>query len=434
MGDALAAAGWDVIGIGLPGAISPPPAWPILTPASLEKPAQQQARSALATAERVGARAASALLAPAEWLLQISGSPYAASLRDIRQRATTADRPIASLARSLDRRSQRLEQERRVSDDDRLRARFWALSIHLSAMKEIAESLNDPALWIANDWWMLPIADAGQRRSGGVIVYDSHELATEEYAERPEWRRFQRPIVAAVESGLIGKAEVVTSVSPGITQHLQDIYAISKPAMTLRNAPVYQETVYRPAGEEIRVLYHGLVRTGRGLEATIESVSQWRPEFSLTIRGPAEAGYRETLEALARAAGVSTRVTFAPPEPMTQLVQAARAFDIGIMALPDNSLHNRHALPNKLFEYLMAGLAIAVTDLPEMGALARETKAGVTIASAGPDAIAAAINSITPAALEGMRIAALDAARLYNWGAESAPVLAAYASAMDGGS
>lgn len=425
MGDALSAAGWDVVGIGLPGGRATPPAWPVLTPPLPEN--IRHSEDVTGIAERIGGKAASILLAPAEGLLKLSNSPYATLLGAVRTRMSTADRPLSEAYHSLARRS----KEAQLTDDEKMRARYWRLSSLLQGMEAIASQLDGPALWIANDWWMLPIADAGQSKAGGVVVYDSHELATEEFAEVPHWQKFQRPIVSAIEASLIKKAKIVTSVSPGISRHLRDTYALDMPVMTLRNTPRYQETAFRPAGEKIRVLYHGLVRPGRGLEATIRSVPRWRSEFTLVVRGPSEQGYIETLSSLAREVGADTRITFEPPVAVTELVKAASTSDIGIMALPDLSLQTRYALPNKLFEYLMAGLAIAVTDLPEMAALVRETGAGATIAASDPDAIAATINSFTRDQLDGMKRAALKASQLHCWEKQSAPVIAAYGAAMD---
>ena len=69
---------------------------------------------------------------------------------------------------------------------------------------------------------------------------------------------------------------------------------------------------------------------------------------------------------------------------MTALVREAAAFDIGFFALPGHSRHNEFALPNKFFEYIMAGLALCVTDLPEMARLIRRHMLGVTFRSLDP--------------------------------------------------
>ncbi len=427
MGDALTVNGWQVVGLGLPGGFARPPDWPILAPPLASHVTPAAAPGHLRTLERMAGKVAGSILAPIEFSLRSAGSPHAAVVKNVRARASTSSAPVSGAIRTISRRVRRSARERGLSTNEKLCMRFWDLSPYLLAMKAIAESLEGPALWIANDWWMLPIAAAGVSRSGGVIAYDSHELATEEYAELPEWVRYQKPIVAAVESSLIGQAAVVTAVSPGILTHLKRTYRVRSPTITLRNAPVFQRTDFRPAENPVRVLYHGLVRPNRGLEAAIESVPLWRDGGTLTIRGPSEPQFARQLEQRVERLNLQHRVTFAPAEPMTELVRAARDFDIGIMSLPDLSMHTRYALPNKLFEYLMAGLALLVTDLPEMGALVRETGAGIAIPEATPEAIAHAMNSLSMERLNQMKAAALEAAQRFHWDAEAAPVLSAYA-------
>ncbi len=427
MGDSLQANGWDVTGIGLPGARSAPPSWPIIEapPAPVREPASS--RHALAALERMAARGLSTGLWPAQLLLRRAGSAYAAPLSQIRTRLVETDRPVASFARTLQRAATRRARARTQTPDERALDQYWRLSVHLDEMRRLAVQQSGPALWIANDWWMLPIAGAGQEAHGGVIAYDSHELATEEYAELPEWVKFQKPVVESIERNFIDKARVITSVSPGIVEDLQRRYAPDANCLTLRNAPHYAASVFRPAGEAIRVLYHGLVTHGRGLEAMIDSLPDWRSEFSLTVRGPSSPPeYIDTLKARAERNGVLSRITFAPPVPTADLVATARAYDIGVMVLPSHSRHAELALPNKIFEYLMAGLALVVTDLPEMAALVRSSGTGRTIPDHSPTAITACINALSRKDIDDMKQAALTAAKLYNWETESAPVLAAY--------
>jgi len=432
MGDALAARGWEVAGVGLAGARGAPPAWRVHEappPVGPPGPARTTTGDFSAQAERWLGRVVAASLAPAEALLQTSGSPYARLVADVRTKIPELDRPFQSLGRAVRRRTTRWAEEARLGPDQRMAAQLHRRLPQLPQMHDIVRALPGPALWIANDWMMLPLAAAGCARAGGVVAYDSHELATEEYAELPEWRRFQRPLVQAIESRFVGEARVVSAVSPGIATHIERLYGLnSARTFTLLNAPAYAPKPFRETGATVRLLYHGVVAPGRGLEACIDAVALLRPAFTLTVRGPGAPEYLQSLTARARAFG--DRVTFEPPVPMTQLVDAARGFDIGLMVLPDHSLHASYALPNKLFEYLMAGLAIAVTDLREMGALARSSGAGVTIPALSAEAIAGALNALTTADIDARRRAALEAAKELNWEKQSGPVLDAYEAAM----
>lgn len=426
MGDGLAAAGLAVTAIGLEGGRSGAPEWTVIE-APLPQPQFGTPRPGIVgLLERSAAQLLCLPIGLAGAVLTAAGSAGGPVLQQVSGRAARAARPFSDLSRAVSRRL----SEAALPADERIMRRFWRMKPDAAAIHDAVAKLSGPALWIANDWPMLPIAAEAAATKGGIVVYDSHELAMEEFAERPEWRKYVRPLVAHVEAKYIRCAKVISSVSPGITAHLQQAYNVPAAHLTLRNAPAWQATAPRPVGDPVRLLYHGLVAPGRGLEALIESAPAWPPGFTLTLRGPASPqGYAAGLADLVARHGAADRVTLEGPVPMTELVEAARAFDIGLMALPGHSAHTRFALPNKLFEYMMAGLALGVTRLEEMTALLDDTGAGFSIGDGSPAAITAAINGLSREAIDRMRSAALAAARRYNWDAEAAPVIDAYRAA-----
>lgn len=295
----------------------------------------------------------------------------------------------------------------------------------------LALKQQGPALWIANDWTALPSAVAAMARNGGVVAYDSHELATEEYAELSHWRRYRRPIVQEVERAGIAKAAVVSAVSPGIARYLTEAYSLDPPALTLRNTPVFRETSFKATGQRIRLLYHGVIGPGRGLRECVEALAGLPENYTLTIRGPVRSeDLIQDIERVSNSLRLGKRLRIEPPAPVTDLVSRAQDFDIGLMALPGHSLHNAEALPNKLFEYMMAGLALAVSDLPAMAELVRQTGAGVMFRDVSPAAIADVLAALTPETIDRHKKASLAAARRYCWENESGPVLDAYARSM----
>lgn len=297
-------------------------------------------------------------------------------------------------------------------------AAYWAID-NRSRRVYAAARAHHPGIWLANDWTALPIARRLAAEQGVPYAYDTHELAVDEYAQRLLWRVTQRPVISAIErDGIVGSA-VTSCVSQGIADRLHELYRLPEKPLLIRNMPRYEAHPYRPCGETIQVLYHGIVNVGRGLEACIDSVALWRPELRLTIRGPGPVGYLEALADRIKAAGLSDRVTLAPPIPMIDLVRQAAHFDVGLFALPGHSKQNVHVLPNKFFEYTMAGLALCVSDLPEMTALLRQHDLGRSIPDVTPQAIAAAINGFDRASIDLHKRHALEAAKLLNWEAEA---------------
>lgn len=426
MGDALAAHGWEVRAIGLGGGLAAAPSWPV---ASIAEPTVVDHEKPFPLERAVG-HAAGAALASAGRQLAKRRSALAGPVSILGQKLQEEQTPLRNLAaRSAGLTTRKIKAMRQDAESKRLE-NYWRYSALLEPMRQEALRQHGASLVIANDWQTLPIAAETAAANGGVYVYDSHELAVEQFAHDPSWKRFTQPMIRAVERRYAPGAAVTTAVSASIADHLTRQYGLSPPASVLRNTPIYQPVEYRQSGDSLRVLYHGAVAPGRGLEEAIDSLAMWKPHLSLHIRGPADTAYLEALEARAATLNLEDRVHFLPPVPFDDLINAASAFDIGLMALPDLSLHKRYALPNKVFEYLMAGLALAVSDLPEMAHIVKETGAGFTFRGTAPDAIAGALNNITPDMVNQKRRAALDAAKHHHWEADAGPIIAAYEEAF----
>lgn len=419
-GDLFWERGWDVVAVGLPGARSKPPAW-----LCLEIPA-------------VGEGAANETIVP---LLQ-PGDPVTVQASP---RPTDEPEPSPSKARRLWRRlpvplrrsaHRAARSARRLADvasvyllEERAAASYWRINDRFARIYGRASELKVD-IWLANDWTALPIVQKLAAEQGVPYAYDTHELAVDEYAHRWRWRLLQRPVIAAIErAGIFGSA-VTSCVSQGIVDRLHRLYRLPEKPLLIRNMPRYEAHPHEPCGEIVEVLYHGMVFEGRGLEACIDSVALWRPEFRLTIRGPGPAEYLAALARRIRSAGVGDRVVLAPPVPMIELVREATHFDVGLFALPGHSQQNVHVLPNKFFEYTMAGLALCVSDLPEMTALLRQYQLGRLIPAVTPEAIAAAINGFDRAAIDACKARSLAAAKELNWEAEADRLFAAIEQAV----
>lgn len=455
-GDAFSRAGWNVVGIGLGGSRSSRPGWLLLDESDLP-PAELPQRLPMAEPKVV-------LPLPKQAGLQLEGLTLGQKLLRLalapdhlyfatRKRIFEAGRRAGlrapdtmRLSRAVARQSRRLarivahgcglvwaknQAARRVGQaryvlrmqSPRISPRaaetaFWTLNSRFEDLYRLGAT-QKPDIWLANDWTALPIARRLARENGGILVYDTHELAADEYTERLRWRLLHRPVTVGVERQGMAEAALVTCVSDGIADRLQELYSLKERPLVIRNTPIYQEMPFRPTGERIEVLYHGIVSPGRGLEECIQSVAKWKSEFRLTIRGPASDSYKAQLESAIASAGVRDRVQLAPPVPMVELVRAANAFDVGLFALPDHSRHNRFALPNKFFEYTMAGLALCVSDLPEMARLVKKYDLGILFSGMDPAVIAASINSLDRATIDRYKRLSLAAAKDLNWQEES---------------
>jgi glycosyltransferase involved in cell wall biosynthesis len=65
--------------------------------------------------------------------------------------------------------------------------------------------------------------------------------------------------------------------------------------------------------------------------------------------------------------------------PYDKLLPITATADVGLTMLEDICLNHRFALPNKLFEYLMAGLPVLGSDLPEISGVIHSFDVGLTV-------------------------------------------------------
>jgi glycosyltransferase involved in cell wall biosynthesis len=140
----------------------------------------------------------------------------------------------------------------------------------------------------------------------------------------------------------------------------------------------------------------------------------WQFEGRFLIRGHGQEAYLASLEKRARQRGVAERVAFAPRVSPERLISEAAAADIGYLALPGTTEHYEYALPNKLFEYVMAGLPVLATPRVEMATMLSSLECGF-ISELDPQSLANALNAVELDELNEMRRNALAAARTLNW-------------------
>jgi glycosyltransferase involved in cell wall biosynthesis len=313
------------------------------------------------------------------------------------------------------------------------RALRGLLAAHLTASwltftrKAATAGLAEPAdLYVANDLDTLPAAVALARRGEAGLLYDSHELYVEHVGPAGKTRA-RRMLQRGVERRLIRRADAVMTVNQSIAEELERRYGIPRPDVVM-NVPSHD---YRPARPiDLRgeldlppeggiALYVGGVSPDRGIEQLVDAARRLG-DVTLVLMGPVDAGYRQTLE---RRSGGSAR--FAAPVPAHEVVRFAAGADVGIVPYRNTCLNNYLSLPNKLFEYLAAGLPVVASDFPELRGVVLEHGVGETFDPEDAADIARAIRLVLddPDRHVRLRDRARRAAEVYSWERERPKLL-----------
>ena len=138
--------------------------------------------------------------------------------------------------------------------------------------------------------------------------------------------------------------------------------------------------------EPIRLIHVGYADQRRRLEDTIEAVRSLGDGFVLDLVLARDNEYRRRMEQMV-AGDPQCRVL--PPLPTAEVIPFANAYDIGVFLLPARFPNQVHVLPNKLFDYIQARLAVAIGPSPEMAAVVAEWDCGVVSTDFTPESFAA---------------------------------------------
>lgn len=251
------------------------------------------------------------------------------------------------------------------------------------------------ALW-ANDLdTLLPAFLIGKLRRK-PLMYDSHEYFTE--AEGLSGRKFQKWVWCALERWMFPRLAMAITVNESIAAIYRKKYNV--PVHVLRNVPKAlvelgdQQTV-SPFGwpdGKLRVLLQGAyIDPDRGGMEAVEAM-QLLPEAHLLIVGSGRD--LDNMKQRVHDLHLSTRVAFLPRLPRAQLLAITRTAHIGLSL--DKPLHLNYtlSLPNKLFDYIQAGVPVLVSSLPEVQRIVLSYEVGEVIDAVTPEGVARGIQGM----------------------------------------
>jgi len=110
-------------------------------------------------------------------------------------------------------------------------------------------------------------------------------------------------------------------------------------------------------------IYQGAIQIGRGIDEMISLLKDFKDCVALIV---GEGEYKTNLDKLSRKLNVEDRVIFTGSIPYAELLSFTKQADIGFSLIQSIGKSYEQALPNKLFEYGLAGIPTIASDFPEM--------------------------------------------------------------------
>lgn len=245
-----------------------------------------------------------------------------------------------------------------------------------------------PEMVYCNDLDTLMAGVHLKNKTGCSLIYDVHELYNEQFTNKSE---FWKSYFYDMEKTLINSADEVFVVNKSIGEELKKRYNM-KNYTVLANCVKYEEPDAPRGGKKTKkILYHGRFEINRGMEELIEAM-KYVEGAKLILRG--DGLIKDELVNLVKKHGVKKKIKFKEMLPVEKVIKKASKADIGVIAYIPSCLNNYLCTPNKLFEYVMAGLCICASDLPELKRYIAENEIGEVFDPFKPKDIADKLNKI----------------------------------------
>lgn len=264
-------------------------------------------------------------------------------------------------------------------------------------------------LVVANDARVLALAF---RLAGAAPVWgDMHEWAPGQRDQYFVWRHMVAPLMDHLCGEYLPRCTAVSTVAESLVAEYRRVYGVS--AELVRNARPWEDLHPSPMASDarIRLAHSGGAEPNRNLTMLIEATLELEHTTIDLYLVPANDGgkYLSTLEELA---ATSSRVTIHPPVAPSELPKALNAYDVGVFSLPPDNFNMANCLPNKLFDFLQARLAFAVSPSPEMARFVRTNGLGVVSDDYSKESFVAALKELTPERVAAAKQSAHDHARV----------------------
>jgi glycosyltransferase involved in cell wall biosynthesis len=292
----------------------------------------------------------------------------------------------------------------------RLHLRAW--NVMYQARQVIQDFSNKSFdVIIANDVESLPLAFSLKGKA--KIIFDAHEYAPRHFEDRWIWRIFFQPFNVYLCKKYIPLIDKMLTVGKGLAKEYQVNFGVNPTIIT--NATWYADIQPSQTKDTIRLIHHGGSTPSRKLELMIEMMKYLDNRYTLDLMlivpqlaSSKTSGYIDYLKKLANG---DSRIVFRPALKSNELIPFLNNYDIGVFLLPPINFNYANTLPNKLFDFIQARLAVAIGPTPEMKEIVEIYNNGVVSDDFTPQNLAEKINLLTREEVYSMKLRSSDAAK-----------------------
>jgi glycosyltransferase involved in cell wall biosynthesis len=257
---------------------------------------------------------------------------------------------------------------------------------------------HKPDVVHCNDLDTLLVGIIAKQRYGCRVIYDAHEYYPE---SDPQGGWFDRTLFGRMERYLAHRADAVLTVNHLLAEVMRTEYGLRKVHALPNAEPVAGivaeqrcSEMSRLAAGRVRFLFQGRFSARRGLDEIVDAWPGVTEKAVLFLRGPDNPARRALMTHCKNLGVLGKTVYFLDAVDEDSLIAAATEADVGLIPYKAEVKGYEFACPNKLSQYLHAGLMVLTNDLPYVREVLDDAGSGMHYSSANRETIVRAVDRL----------------------------------------
>ncbi len=285
---------------------------------------------------------------------------------------------------------------------------------------------------VSNDLDTLPANFLAAKLKKIPLVFDSHEYFTgvPELSNRPRiqriWKRIEKICLPNVDQAITVNDSIAKIYKEEYNKSfevIRNVPNITKPFLKDRSS--LRTELGLPQNKHIIILQGAGINIDRGAEELVEAMT-YLNDYLLLIVGSGDV--LPKLKKIVSKNNLKQNVFFISKQPIDVLRKYTAASNLGVTLDKDTNINYKYSLPNKIFDYIHAGIPVLASNLPEISKIVTQYNIGKICPDHKPKTIANCIREMIESEdkMEIWEDNTIFAAKEFNWDKEKEKLLAIF--------
>lgn len=259
----------------------------------------------------------------------------------------------------------------------------------LYGLNKIDINLGDFDVVVVENIELLPIAF---ERNAKIVICDLREFYPLEFQGSMIWRFLELKFKTNLCRKYLKRCDGLITVSSGLAKGYRRFLKVD-PTVVMSASNYVQFDQSKTNAKNIKMVHHGLALRDRKIENMIYLFNFLDDRFSLDFYLVGDESYINELKKIAKE---FPQIRFQEPVPYSEIIPTMNLYDIGLYLLEPTGFNTRYSLPNKFFEYIQAGLMLAIGPSYDMKKIVKKFELGITSSTFKPIDLANKLNKLSP--------------------------------------